>query len=210
MFTVQLERLDPEMPQTQKKEVSSGKYKTEDREHNKKRNQWYRDEINSGFNLLMKWVPGTTRSSRPEILKKTVNYIKKLQNKEKEIEKAKKTEKYIKKLENKIKELEKELLKKKVNYIEELQKKIKELETSQTPPRESHSSQMEPEVVLASDPTGASTSSTMDVRTTSEDMTPEEVGSGEEELLANLQEELLESGIPDFNSMEDFTKWLEL
>jgi predicted RNase H-like nuclease (RuvC/YqgF family) len=162
----------------------------------------------------MKWVPGTTRSSRPEILKKTVNYIKKIQNKEKEIEKAKKTEKYIKKLENKIKELEKELLKKKVNYIEELQKKIKELETSQTvidrPPREPHSSPMdisEPEVVL--DPTGAST---MDVRTTSEaeSVTPEEVGSAEEELLANLEEELLASGIPDFNSMEDFIQWLEL
>jgi hypothetical protein len=35
MFTVP--KLDPEMPQTQKKEVSSGKYKTEDRERNKKK-----------------------------------------------------------------------------------------------------------------------------------------------------------------------------
>jgi hypothetical protein len=96
-----------------------------------------------------------------------------------------------------------------VNYIEELQKKIKELETSQMerPPREPHSSPMdisEPEVVLASDPTGASTSSTMDVSTTSP--TPEEE-LPEEELLENLEEELL--AIPDFNSMEDFTKWLE-
>jgi hypothetical protein len=93
-----------------------------------------------------------------------------------------------------------------VNYIEELQKKIKELETSQMEraQREPHSSPMdisEPEVVLASTTTGASTSSTMDVRTTSEDMTLEE------EL---PEEELLASGIPEFNSMEDFTKWLEL
>ena len=150
----------------------------------------------------MKWVPGTTRSSRPEILKKTVNYIKKIQIEIKEIEKAKKTAKYIKKLENKIKELEKELLKKEVNYIEELQKKIKELETSQTPPREPHSSPSESPL----DPTGASTSSTMDVSTTSP--TPEEE-LPEEELLENLEEELLASGIPDFNSMEEFTQWLE-
>jgi hypothetical protein len=82
----------------------------------------------------------------------------------------------------------------KENYIQELQKKIKELETPQTHPSE-------PEVVL--DPTGVS--STMDVRTTSQ--TPEEE-LPEEELLANLEEELL--AITDFNSMEEFTKWLEL
>jgi recombinational DNA repair ATPase RecF len=165
----------------------------------------------------MKWVPGTTRLSRPEILKKTVNYIKKIQNKEKEIEKAEKTTKYIEELEKKINELEKELLKKKVNYIEELQKKIKELETSQTPPREPYPS--EPSL----DPT-----STMDVRTTSptaEEELPEEellaefnselLASGEcteEELLANLEEELLanEEELPELKSMEEMRRWLEL
>jgi hypothetical protein len=51
----------------------------------------------------MKWVPGTARLSRQDILKKTVNYIKELLNKEKELEKAKKKVNYIKELENKIK-----------------------------------------------------------------------------------------------------------
>ena len=155
--TVQLERLHPY------------KFIQDPRERNKQKNQWYRDEINSGFNLLMKWVPGTTKSSRPEILKKTVNYIQKLQ--EKEIEKAEKTTK----------------------YIEELEKKIKELESSQTPHREPYPS--EPHL----DPN-------MDVRTTSPTVEEE---LPEEELLANLEEELLASGIPDFNSMEDFTQWLD-
>jgi hypothetical protein len=93
----------------------------------------------------------------------------------------------------------------KENYIQELQKKIKELETPQTHPSE-------PEVVL--DPTGAST---MDVRTTTpewvtleEELPAEEILANlEEELLANLEEELLASELPDFNSMEDFTQWLD-
>jgi hypothetical protein len=67
--------------------------------------------------------------------------------------------------------------------------------------------------VVASTPTGASmrkTSSTMDaaVQTTSEaeSVTPEEelLGSPEEELLASGEE------LPEFNSMIDFRKWLEL
>jgi hypothetical protein len=50
------------------------------------------------------------------------------------------------------------------------------------------------------------TSSTMDaaVQTTSE-AEEELLGSPEEELLASPEEEL-----PEFNSMEDFRKWLEL
>jgi hypothetical protein len=117
--------------------------------------------------------------------------------------------KYIKELENKINEKESK-------RVKELQKKIKELETSQTAintaPREPNSSPSEPEVVLASDPTGASKRkiTTMDaaVQTTSEAewVTLDEVGSPE----FNPDEELLASGIPDFNSMEDFTQWIEL
>ena len=157
--TVQLERLHPY------------KFIQDLRERDKQKNQWYRDEIKSGFNLLMKWVPGTTKSSRPEILKKTVNYIQKIQ--EKEIEKAEKTTK----------------------YIEELEKKIKELESSQTPHREPYPS--EPHL----DP-----KTTMDVRTTSP--TAEEE-LPEEELLANLEEELLASPeCPEFNTVEDVRRWL--
>jgi hypothetical protein len=157
----------------------------------------YRKDISTGFNLLIKWVPGTETLIRGEILIETVNYIKKLQNELKEVK-----EQSLKKS------------KKRENYIKELQKKIKELETSQTAintaPREIHSSPSEPEVVLASTPTGASTSSTMDaaVQTTSE---AESVTLDEELPEEELpEEELLASGIPEFNSMEDFRKWLEL
>ena len=225
--TVQLERLHPY------------KFIQDTRERNKQKNQWYRDEINSGFNLLMKWVPGTTKSSRPDILKKTVNYIQKLQ--EKEIERAEKTRKYIEELEQRlpvkkrvIKELEhriKELentqtalshrsftqenyikeLEHKDNYIKELEQKIKELETWQTP----GTYPSEPHLDL-------------NVRTTSEakEELPEEkllpkeelLASGEctkllpaeEELIADFNLELLVSPLPELKSMEDFTQWLEL
>jgi hypothetical protein len=108
--------------------VSRGirKHKKETRESKRKKVEGYRKEIVSGFNLLMKWVPGTETLIRAEILMETVNYIKKLQNEIKEVKEE--SLKKSKELENKIKELEKELLKKKVNYIKELQKKIKELE----------------------------------------------------------------------------------
>jgi hypothetical protein len=83
--TVKLERLDPEMftvpklnteiLQTQKK-----------REYWKRKNEEYRNEINSDFNLLRKWVPGTKYLTRGQLLKKTVNYIQELQKKIKELE----------------------------------------------------------------------------------------------------------------------------
>jgi hypothetical protein len=183
MLKVQLQKLDPAMPQTQKKEVSRRIWKHTEK-HRKSNNAYNKRKLD-GFNLLKKWVPGTKTLSHPDILKKTVNYIKELLNKVNE------------------KELLKES-KKRVNYIEELEKKIKELET---PQREPHPS--EPEIVL--DPTGASTS--MNVTTTiPEWVTLDEVGSPDEELLANLEEELLASGeeLTELNSMEDFTKWLEL
>jgi hypothetical protein len=41
--------------------------------------QDYRNAMKKGYNLLQKWVPGTARSSRPEILKKTVKYIQELE-----------------------------------------------------------------------------------------------------------------------------------
>jgi hypothetical protein len=183
---VQLERLDPEMLKVFK--LDPKMLQTQ----KKRRIRTYTKEARENRRR-------TCRSYRKDIssgfnlLKKWVPGTKELIRPEILIE----TVNYIKKLENEIKEVKKES-KKRVNYIEELEKKIKELET---PPREHHPS--EPEVVL--DPTGVS--STMDVRTTSP--TPEEE-LPEEELLANLEEELLESGIPDFNSMEDFIQYLEL
>jgi transposase len=72
MFTVQLKKLDPAMLQTPKKEK---------REYWKRKNEEYRNEINSDFNLLRKWVPGTKNLTRRQLLKKTVNYIQELLNK---------------------------------------------------------------------------------------------------------------------------------
>jgi uncharacterized protein YqcC (DUF446 family) len=195
---VLLERLDPAMlPETQPVKRKNTK---ETREHRRRACINYRKEISSGINLLKKWVPGTETFSHPEILIETGNYIKTLQNEIKEVTKeslkeSKKRVKYMKELEHK------------ENHIKELEQKIKELETWQTPLREPHPS--EPEVVLVSDPTGASTSSTMDVRSISEAewLTLEDVGVfiPAEEFLLESEEEL-----PDFNSMEDFTQWIKL
>jgi hypothetical protein len=184
MFKVQL----PEMPQTQKKEVSTIMRKKRKQYKDRKYQDVKREKMTTAFNLLRECVPGiekvgvTNRLNRPDMMMKTVSYIKELQN-----EIKKESKKRVKELEHK------------ENYIQELQKKIKELETPQT-----HSS--EPEIVLASDPTGASTSSTMDVTTTSE---ADWVALGD---LGEFipPEELLESGIPDFNSMEDFIQWIKL
>jgi Fe2+ transport system protein B len=154
------------------------------KEYNRRKNEEYRHGLISDYNLLRECVPGTTRSSRRKLLKKTVNYIQELQKK--------------------IKELEKELLKKKVNYIEELQKKIKELETSQTPPRELYPS--EPVKTFAITLMKKITSMDAAVQTTSQ--TPEEVRSAEKELLVRPEEELLAS--PEFNTIEEFGQWLKM
>ena len=79
--TVELERIDPEMftvpklnpamLQTQKKER---------REYWKRKNQEYRHKKKDGFILLREWVPGTKYLSRPQLLKKTANYIQELLN----------------------------------------------------------------------------------------------------------------------------------
>ena len=41
--------------------------------------QDYRKTIKKGYNLLQKWVPGTAKLSRTEILEKTVKYIQELE-----------------------------------------------------------------------------------------------------------------------------------
>jgi hypothetical protein len=181
--TVQLERLDPKMLQTQPVKRGIGTYTKDAVENRRRACINYRKDISSGFNVLKKWVPGTKDLIRPEILIETVNYIKTLQNEIKEVKKESK------------------------KRVKELEKKIKELQTSQTPPREHHP--LEPEVVLARDPTGALTSSTMDVTSTSEGkwVTLEDVG-----VFIPAEEFLLESGeeLPDLNSMEELSRWLEL
>ena len=237
--TVQLERLDPEMPQTQKEKPTKRIQKySEGKMYQRVR----RKDMTKGFLLLRKCVPGTKKLNHSDMLMETVNYIKELQNKIKELEKeslkeSKKTVNYIKELENKIKELEKE------SPMESTSQTPKGMGRDSVPKitlhyygteqdctdsalREPHSSPMETDIsepemaeesfipvkTFASTPTGASlrkTSCVMDaaVQTTSEaeSVTPEE------ELLASPDEELLasEEELPEFNSMEDFTQWLD-
>jgi uncharacterized coiled-coil protein SlyX len=180
--TVQLERLHPY------------KFIQDPRERNKQKNQWYRDEINSGFNLLMKWVPGTTKSSRPEILKKTVKYIQELE------QRLPVKKRVIKELEHRIKELENRQTAlshrsfTQENYIKELEQKIKELETWQTP----RTCPSEPHLDL-----NVRTTSEAEEELSEEELLPKEelLASGEctkllpaeEELIADFNLELLES-----------------
>jgi hypothetical protein len=192
--------------------------------------------MTTGFNLLTECVPGTKkvpgkRLNRPDMLMKTVNYIKEQ--------------------ENKIKELEKESLKESTPLTEcktgmgrDSVPKITlhhynstgtEQDCTDSAPREPPmpeitSSPMETDIsemvdptvkTFTSTPTGASeekssreTSCAMDdistetVLSTSEEipesviLSPEE----EEELLASLDEEEL----PEFDSIEDLRQWLEL
>jgi hypothetical protein len=138
-----LEKLHPEMFREFK--LKPPKLLTDKKEYQKRKNEEYRQELNSDFNLLREWLPGTTKSSRTKLLKKTVN------------------------------------------YIQELQKKIKELETSQTPQREPYPS--EPVKTFAITLMKKITTMDAAVQTTSEDMTPEEVGRAEKELLVRPEDE---------------------
>jgi vacuolar-type H+-ATPase subunit I/STV1 len=75
--------------------------------HQRKYKNEYDQKRFDGFNLLKKWVPGTEKLNRGDVLMVTVNYIKELLNKEKDLEeKIKEVEKKCKELEEKIKELE--------------------------------------------------------------------------------------------------------
>jgi hypothetical protein len=56
-------------------------YIKETKEPNRVYCQDYRKTMKKGYNLLQKWVPGTARASRTEILKKTVKYIQELEKK---------------------------------------------------------------------------------------------------------------------------------
>jgi myosin heavy subunit len=198
------ELLNPDVVVKSPEKLSTIHFKDikEEKVYKRMKNEEYRMAMNEGYNLLRKWVPGTATSSRVEVLKKTVKYIEELQQRS-----------AMKKREKRLKKQEKN--------IQEIEHKKKELETSQkainTSPREPHSSPSEAEVVLARDPTGVSKRkiTTMDaaVQTTSEAewVTLDEVGSPEEKLPEFIpDEELLESRIPDFNSMEDFRQWIEL
>ena len=193
--------VDPAML-TQKK-VSTGirKHKKETPEIRRKKSVGYRKEITSGFNLLMKWVPGIEMLIRPQILMETANYIKTLQEEIKEVKKK----------------------------CKELEEKIKELETSQTDTDSAHplmpmdtDSPLIPLEMAVSTDTGASDSALMphrsfrdmDTGLISSEMvdgtvvvsTPMErpVSSEEEKLLLSLEE------LPEFNTVEELSQWLGL
>jgi DNA-binding transcriptional MerR regulator len=214
--------MDPVETQLQTKKIRNMKRKCteEGRERNRSCAFDYRKRQTKGFNLLEKCVPGIEKLSHPDMLTKTVKYIKELQNEIKEVKEE--SLKKSKELENKIKELEKELLKKKVNYIEELQKKIKEIETWQTgtPPREPHRSLTDTSE-MADLGTGASESSpTTDDHSvilkslknkilaspTGASEAESDILTSQESLLASTEEEEL----PEFNNVEDLREWLGL
>jgi hypothetical protein len=201
--TVLLKRLDPAML-TQNSTKKIRKSLEEMRDYNIRKNQRYRDEMNSRFNVLIKWVPGTETLIRSKILKKTVDYIKKLENEIKQVKK--KSLKKYKELEHQIKELEKES-EKKENYIKGLEAKIKELETSQT--------------VMDTDSAQPLMTLEMAVTTTMKipvSLDEEKLlrSSDEEEFLVSPEEEmeLLASGdeeeLPELNCIEDLRQWLGL
>jgi hypothetical protein len=77
ILTLQFKKLNTEILQTPKKEK---------REYWKRKNEEYRHELKSGFNLLRKWVPDIENLTRPDMLTKTANYIQELQKKIKELE----------------------------------------------------------------------------------------------------------------------------
>ena len=57
-----------------------GGYNSKDhRENNRVYCQGYRKVMKEGYNLLRKWVPGTSTLSRVELLKRTVKYIQELE-----------------------------------------------------------------------------------------------------------------------------------
>ena len=79
--TVQLERLDLKMLQTQLQTKKIMEYTKEMRELNRTSALDYRKRQTKGFNLLKKCVPGIEKLSHPHMLIEIVNYIKELQNK---------------------------------------------------------------------------------------------------------------------------------
>jgi hypothetical protein len=67
------------------KEVWRGIGKEKREKKRKSTNAYYKRKMD-GFSLLKKWVPGTETLSQPELFEKTVNFIKELLNKIKELE----------------------------------------------------------------------------------------------------------------------------
>jgi hypothetical protein len=179
----------------------------------------HRKDMTTGFNLLKEWVPGTEKLNRSHILMETVNYIKELLNKVKELEK----------------ESPMECTPQKPTVMERdsVQKiTVHHYATEQdSPPREplmphrsltdlnkgliSYSSEMMDGTVAVSTP--------MEIGA-SEEIPESNILSLEEEILASPDEEmeLLVSPeeetellgsveeLPEFKWMEDFRKWLEL
>jgi hypothetical protein len=194
---------DQEMlPQTHKKDIK------EHREYMRIKSDEYRNVMKEEYNLLREWVPGTSTLSRLELLKRTVMYIHELEEKNR----SPMEKRGIQELEHKIKELEKELFKKqenyikelehKENYIKELEQKIKELETSQRPHRSFTDLDTGLTEMVDTDlDTGLCSSEMADLTTM--------VDAIQTSMEISVEEELLASGIPEFNSFEHFTQWLD-
>jgi hypothetical protein len=74
------------MQQTQKEYKGRIVYTNQEmREYNKRKDEEYRNKRNDELDLLRKCIPGTKKLTRPQILKKAVNYIQQLLNPEESI-----------------------------------------------------------------------------------------------------------------------------
>jgi hypothetical protein len=212
MFKVQLQKLDPEMPQTQKKEVSTIMRKKRKQDKEKMYQRVHRKDMTTGFNLLKKWVSGTEKLNRSDILMETVNYIKELLNK--------------------VKGLEKESPMECTPQTPTVMERDSVQDCTDSAPREplmphrsltdldtgliSYSSEMIDGTVVVSTP--------MEIEA-SEEIPESDILSLEEELLASPDEDELlvspeeemellasrdEVELPEFNWIEDLRQWLEL
>jgi hypothetical protein len=71
--------LNPDFMAQGQERIPRGYNIKEHREYIRKKSQDYRNVMKEGYNLLRKWVPGTSMLSRVEILKRTVKYIQELE-----------------------------------------------------------------------------------------------------------------------------------
>jgi hypothetical protein len=75
---VRLEKLHPDMFTVFK--LNPPKLLTNKKEYHRRKNEEYRSDKKYLYNLLRELVPGTKHLSRPQLLKKTANYIQELLN----------------------------------------------------------------------------------------------------------------------------------
>ena len=71
--------LNPNSMAQDQVKIPGGYNRKDHRENNRVYCQGYRNVMKEGYNLLRKWVPGTSTLSRVELLKRTVKYIQELE-----------------------------------------------------------------------------------------------------------------------------------